>query len=265
MMLLNSKGRMGLAVLVACALICGAATADEKSKDKSGNSKDGKSSRQNQIPEALQKLNLSEKQKDQIRDIEKKYDSRFEDAWKRFDEAHLQIVGAEATLNAAFEDQLNDSQKQKLRDMRKKDAEESKRNDQSASNKSQPERRTALKPESGNSQGKDNSSQPQGIILYEVTISGSPEQMRELGLEGNQQQQCDKVCQQFHSKLRHEWRELHAAHRQLVQIETEKLEQIEKVLTKDQLQDLRQQRSKPEKDSDQGNKSKNSDSNSGKK
>ena len=64
----------------------------------------------------------------------------------------------------------------------------------------------------------------------------------DVDMNDQQRQQCDEACQKFHQKLHQAWSDVSRLHDQLVQLEAEKLQAVEKILNEEQLKKLKNDR-----------------------
>ena len=169
------------------------------------------------VPECLEKLKLSTKQEDQIKGIIHEYDGSLSTVWKQFGERYLQTITLEASLLAAIEDNLTEPQRQHVRDLRRKTA--------------QHEKSVASTVEKPN-QAK---TKPADAVQDELAGVG-------VTLSAEQESMAEKVEEKYRSQLRSLNRDIQGLHTRLLSLEADKLVAIEKVLTKDQLTQLRQNR-----------------------
>jgi hypothetical protein len=229
-----------------------ATAADDKGKVKEGAAKDSNagnkgnsgraksssdSSKDEKLPAALENLNLSSQQRDQVQGIVREYDSDLDSAWQEFSDRYLEAVGMEASMLAAIEENFNDTQRKHIHKQRHKRAMSGK----SASKDDKNEKGT-IKTDAGNvkkATGTAKSNEEKGdddddddVVVEEVVIVG-------VSLTPDQQAAADNVHSKYFDRLRTLDRDIEHLHSRLVALETEKLVKIEKVLTKDQLAQLR--------------------------
>lgn len=173
------------------------------------------------IPECLEKLKLTSQQQDQVKDIIRNYDESLGVVWKQFSERYMQAIGLESSLLAAIEDNLTDAQRQQVRDQRRKTAQHEKviaSTDTKVNQaKTAPNEETA-KPATAAEEG-----------LAAISVS----------LTDEQESAADKVQEKYRNQLRSLNRDIQGLHTRLVSLEADKLVEIEKVLTKEQLTQLR--------------------------
>lgn len=94
--------------------------------------------------------------------------------------------------------------------------------------------------------GRQDHSQVEGVLV----IITAPDTSN-AGLSAQQQQQAQQVSQKYQQTLRQTWRRLHALHHEMVALQSQKLQEIEQVLTEEQMREahqLRQQGPPPEDD-----------------
>jgi hypothetical protein len=169
------------------------------------------------MPGCLHAMQLTSEQQDQIREIVREYDADVDAVWKQFRHGYTQAIQAEALLLCAIEDNLTEAQRKQVRDQRRKVA----RHESSQAGTEGPSLQPTDKPESA--------------IEEELAIIG-------VTLTPEQELAADKIHGQYVSHLRALNRDIEGLHTRLVSLEADKLVAIEKVLTKDQLQQLRETR-----------------------
>lgn len=169
------------------------------------------------IPECLEKLTLSQQQQVQIREIVGNYDTDLVAVWRQFSDRYMETVRLEASLLAAIEDNLTEPQRQQVREQRRKMA----RHEKSLQG-------TDAKPNQA-------TAKPTSAVEEEITIAG-------VSLTPEQEATADKIQEKYLARLRSLNRDIQGLHTRLVSLEADKLVQIEKVLTKDQLVRLRESR-----------------------
>jgi hypothetical protein len=169
------------------------------------------------IPECLEMLKLSQAQQTQAKEIIRKYDMSLDAVWKQFGEKYMQTVRTEVSLLAAIEDNLTESQRTQVRDQRRKVAHAEKALE---STSSKPNQATA-KP-----------ADPAEQEVAGANISLTPEQ----------EAAADKIQQKYVGHLRSLNRDIQGIHTRLVSLEADKLVELEKLLTPEQLAQLREAR-----------------------
>jgi hypothetical protein len=167
------------------------------------------------IPGCLEKLALSEQQQHQIKEIVRDYDADLLSVWKQFGNRYLDTIRTEALLLAAIEDNLTESQRQHVREQRRKTAQHQKAL-----------AGTDVKPNLA-------TGRPASAVEEEITIVG-------VSLTPEQEAAADKLQEKYLSRLRSLNRDIQGLHTRLVSLEADKLVEIENVLTKDQLLQLRE-------------------------
>ena len=168
-----------------------------------------------ELSECLPKLKLSEKQQAQVKEITEKYDAAIKSVWQQFGDRYMQTIALESTLMAAVEDSLTEQQRTKIRQQRRKMAQHEKLG-ASASE----EVKTAA---------------PKAIegVGDELDASG-------VSLTEEQEELADKIQEKYRPRLRSLNRDIQGLHARLLSLEADKLVSIEKVLTKEQLTQLRE-------------------------
>jgi hypothetical protein len=167
------------------------------------------------IPHCLQSLTLSQPQQDQIKGIVSEYDADVTVVWKQFSDRYMETIRTEAALLAAIEDNLTEAQRKQVRDQRRKTAQHQK---VLAGTAEKPNQATA---------------KPASAVEEEIAIVG-------VSLTDEQELAADKLQEKCLSHLRSLNRDIQGLHTRLVSLEADKLVEIEGVLTKDQLVQLRE-------------------------
>ena len=174
-------------------------------------------SQETPIPECLEKLKLSQTQQTKAKEVLHKYDATIDTVWKQFGAKYMETVRTEVSLLAAIEDNLTDSQRTKVREQRRKVA------------------NTEKTQEGTNSKKNAATDKPENAVEQE--LSGA-----DISLTSEQEAAADKIHQQYIGHLRSLNRDIQGIHTRLVSLEADKLVELEKVLTKEQLAQLRQDR-----------------------
>lgn len=174
------------------------------------------------IPECLEKLKLSSRQQDQIREIVSDYDASLTEVWQQFGNRYMQTIKLESSLLAAIEDNLTDGQRLQVRDQRRKTA----RHEKDVA--------------STNTKTNQAATTPKGETNRPATAA--EEELATVTLTDEQEAAADKVQEKYRSQLRSLNRDIQGLHTRLVSLEADKLVEIEKVLTKEQLAQLRTSR-----------------------
>jgi hypothetical protein len=167
------------------------------------------------IPACLAKLDLSEQQGAQIKEIIKDYDQDLTMVWKQFGDRYMDTIQTEALLLTAIEDNLTDVQREQVRSQRRKTAHHQK----------------SL--ESTDDKPNQATSKPASAVEEEIGIVG-------VALTAQQQVATDGLQGKYLGQLRSLNRDIEGLHIQLVSLEADKIVEIEKVLTKEQLLKLRE-------------------------
>jgi len=254
-------------------LVPAAFAADQDSskgdKSKSNQAGGGADSRgKTEIPSFLTDLQLKQDQQDRIKSILQKYDPQIEQTWTRLQESLTESIGMEATLLAAIEDGLTEMQRKHVRKRRQKTIDSS--SDQGTGSKDQSDAtsgdtrnktananadngpkgpRTSAPPansnkgDAGNANANANGNNGNAEPVDELVVIG-------ITLTPEQQTRAGRVHSSYDKRLHALRAETHAMHWKLVALEAEKMTSIEEVLTKDQLQKLRQGREHGPDDSD---------------
>ena len=174
-------------------------------------------SQQVAIPECMEKLNLSPQQQDQVKEIVRDYDADIASVWNQFSIRYRDTIRTETMLLAAIEDNLTDAQRTQVRDQRRKTAQHEK---SLAGTNSKPNQATTV---------------PASAVEESIAIVG-------VSLTAEEEAAADKIQEKYLSRLRSLNRDIEGLHTRLVSLEADKLVEIEKILTKDQLQQLRELR-----------------------
>ncbi len=167
------------------------------------------------IPACLEKLNLTPPQQTKAKEIVRKYDASLDGVWKQFSEKYLETVRTEVALLAAIEDNLTEPQRTQVRAQRRKVAHAEK----------------AL--EGTNSKPNQATDKPDDAA--EEATAG-------VSLTDEQEATADMIHQKYVGHLRSLNRDIQGLHTRLVSLEADKLVELEKVLTKEQLAQLREGR-----------------------
>jgi hypothetical protein len=167
------------------------------------------------IPECLEKLNLSQLQQDQVKEIVRDYDADIASVWNQFGVRYRDTIRMETLLLTAIEDNLTEAQRTQVRGQRRKVAQHEK---SLAATNNKPNRATTV---------------PASAVEESMAIVG-------VSLTPEQEASADKVQERYVSRLRSLNRDIQGLHTRLVSLEADKLVEIEKLLTKDQLEQLRE-------------------------
>lgn len=176
------------------------------------------------LPECLKNLKLSTEQQDQIQEIAHKYDESLGAVWQQFGQRYMQTICMETTLLAAIEDNLTEQQRQQVRDQRRKTAKLEKA---MAATNTKPNQAEVTKDEETT---KPANAAEEGLEAIDVSLTDEQEAV------------ADKIQEKYRAHLRSLNRDIQGLHTRLVSLEADKLVEIEKVLTKEQLTQLRKNR-----------------------
>jgi hypothetical protein len=169
------------------------------------------------VPSCLNKLSLQQQQQDQIKEIVREYDAEIASAWQQFGNLYMNSIRTEVLLLSAIEDNLTEDQRMQVREQRRRTA----RHQKSVAG-------TNTKPNKAQSQ-------PTSAVEQQIDIVG-------VTLTAEQELAADKLQEKYLSHLRSLNRDIEGLHIRLVSLEADKLVEIENVLTKDQLAELRELR-----------------------
>lgn len=172
------------------------------------------------IPSCLEKLKLSQTQRDQILEIVGKCDGEHAAVWKQFSERYMETVGVECMLLSAIEDTLTETQRKQVRGHRHQTA----HNGKSLEG-------TNGKPNQANAK-------PGNAAEEELAVGG-------VTLTTEQEAAADKLQGKYLDRLRSLNRDIEGLHTRLVALEADKFAEVEKILTKEQLTQLREIRQSP--------------------
>jgi hypothetical protein len=167
------------------------------------------------LPQCLKDVALSQQQQDQIKQIVRDYDADVASVWKQFGERYLEAVRTESLLLTAIEDNLTEAQRKHVRDQRRRTAQREK---SLASTDVKPNQATA---------------NPANAVEEVITIVG-------VTLTAEQEAAADQVQEKYLSHLRSLNRDILGLHTRLVSLEADKIVELENVLNKDQLEQLRE-------------------------
>lgn len=187
--------------------------AESNRKPKATRAKSG-AEEETAIPCVLDKLELSSQQQNDVKEIVRKYDAELLSVWKQFSDRYLETVAMEASMLAAIEDNLNEAQRKHVRDKRSKAA----RADASEKN--------------ATGKSKTAAAEQSDVVEEELLIIG-------VSLTPEQEASADTIHSNYFSQMRALKRDMQELHNRLVSLEAEKIVQIEKKLTEEQLKQLR--------------------------
>lgn len=169
------------------------------------------------MPECLEKLKLSKEQQAQAQEIVQKYDAKLDTVWKLFGEKYMETIRLEVALLSAVEDNLTESQRTIVRAERRRVAH-------------------AEKVMEG-TKTKVNQATEEPASPAEQAVAGAG-----IVLTPEQEDAADKVHEKYTGHLRSLNRDIQGIHNRLVSLEADKFVELEKLLTKEQLAQLREHR-----------------------
>lgn len=171
------------------------------------------------IPECMEKLKLTEEQQVKAKEIISSYDEKLDTVWKQFGSKYMATIRTECLLLAAIEDGLTEPQRTAVHAQRRQIA-------------------LAEKGLEGTNT-KTNQAKDKPADAVEQVVDGNG-----VTLTAEQEAAADVVQQNYASHLRSLNRDIEGLHNRLVSLEADKLVELEKVLTKNQLTQLRESRQK---------------------
>ncbi len=169
------------------------------------------------IPECMEKLKLSDEQQSKAKEIIASYDQKLDVVWKQFSAKYMATIRTECLLLAAVEDGLTETQRTAVHAQRRQVAHAEK----------------ALE----GTNAKTNQSTEKPADAVEQVVEGAG-----ITLTPEQETAAEKIQQNYASHLRSLNRDIEGLHNRLVSLEADKLVELEKVLTKAQLAELRDSR-----------------------
>lgn len=210
----------GSVLAVAGALTLSAALAQDsaqngKPTNKGASAPAQASSEQVALPTCLAVLDLSPEQRGKIQEIIRDYDADVASVWKQFSDRYMEALRTEALLLCAIEDNLTEAQRRQVRDQRRRVAQREK---SLAGTKGKPNRATE---------------KPESAVEEQLAIVG-------VSLTPEQESAADKIQEGYLSRLGSLNRDIEGFHTRLLSLEADKFVEVEKILTKDQLQQLRE-------------------------
>ena len=176
------------------------------------------------IPECFEVLKLSPQQHQQITQIIHNYDGSVAVVWQQFGDRYMQTIRMESSMLAAIEDSLTDAQRKQVRDLRRKTA----KHEQATAS-------TETKPNQAEAKPNEDTTKPPTTAEAGLAAVG-------VSLTDEQEAAADKVQEKYRAPLRSLNRDIEGLHTRLVSLEADKLVEIEKVLTKEQIAQLRMHR-----------------------
>ena len=169
------------------------------------------------IPECMEKLKLTEEQQTKVKEIIGSYDHKLDAVWQQFSVKYMATIRTECMLLAAVEDGLTEAQRTAVHAQRRQVAHAEK----------------AL--EGTNATVNQSTEKPADAVEQVVEGAG-------ITLTPEQETAAEKIQQNYASHLRSLNRDIAGLHNRLVSLEADKLVELEKVLTKAQMAQLRESR-----------------------
>ncbi len=200
------------------------AETDSKTTAKAPANRDKDEADRGAMPECLTKLKLSAQQQEQVHGIIQEYDESIAVVWKQFSGRYMQAITMETALLAAIEDGLTEPQREQVRDQRRKTA----KHERAMAATSTKVNQAAVK--STEETTKPATTADEGLASLGVSLTDE------------QEAAADQVQEKYRTQLRSLNRDIQGLHTRLVSLEADKFVEIEKVLTKEQLVQLRQHR-----------------------
>jgi hypothetical protein len=163
-------------------------------------------------PDILKNLKLSSDQQTKINDIIKKYDDECGSTWKEFSDSYQRAIRMEASMLAAIEEHFTDTQRKRVREQRRR-----------TGHHKHHDGKTTLKttPEESSNEAQDE------IVIIGITLTPQ------------QEENAQHVRRHFFDRLNSLNQDIDRLHAKMISLETEKLVEIEDVLTKEQREQLR--------------------------
>ncbi len=187
------------------------------------------------LPDFLTKLNLSDQQEQQIKQIIQKHNQKLEKVLGEFQQVHWQIVQFEASLSAANA-VMGHEQKGKQESQPGNGEPASK---EAASDSKQAKKaRKADKAKARRSKGK--AGIDINILGMRIAVLGPDGVVQEIDIEGNMPRQAAKneLVAAHAKELKMLWAKAHELHAQMVRIEADRMVAVESQLTEKQLAQL---------------------------
>lgn len=193
------------------------AETESKSKPSRASDADQAESEEAVIPECLHALNLSQEQQEKITEIVRDYESDVGSVWQQFSGRYRQAIATEASLLAAIEDNLTEAQRKQVHEQRRKTAQHEKRLQGTASTNNKA------------------TAKPASAVEEAIAVVG-------VSLTPDQETVADNIQAKYMGRLRSLNRDVQGLHTRLVSLEADKVVEMEKILTKEQLTQLRESR-----------------------
>jgi hypothetical protein len=183
------------------------------------------------LPSCLSKLKLTDEQKTKAKEVVQKYDDKIDKVMKHFSEKYLETVETEAALLTSVEDILSEQQRENIRNERRKAAHSDKDTDKTDAAKSDDKSKAV-----SSNDTKPGKSAVVVEEIDEITFANG------ITLTVDQEVIADRITTKHMAHLRALHRRVHSIHNRLIALETDKIVELEKLLTKEQLSQLRQDR-----------------------
>ena len=183
------------------------------------------------LPSCLTKLKLTDDQKSKAKEVVQKYDDKIDKVMKHFSHKYLETVETEAALLTSVEEILSEHQRENIRNERRKAAHSDNDTDKADSTKTDEKSQATTI-----NDAKSNKSPVIAEEIDEITFSNG------VKLTVDQEVIADRITNRHMAHLRALHRRIHMIHNRLIALETDKLVELEKLLTKEQLSQLRQDR-----------------------
>jgi hypothetical protein len=193
--------------------------------------KDSDDAKKSDLPSCLSKLKLTDDQKTKAKEVVQKYDDKIDKVMKHFSAKYLETVETEAALLTSVEDILSEQQRENIRNERRKAAHSDKDTDKSDAAKSDDKSKAVASNDT-------KSGKPAVVVeeIDEITFNNG------ITLTVDQEVIADRITTKHMAHLRALHRRVHSIHNRLIALETDKIVELEKLLTKEQLSQLRQDR-----------------------
>ena len=209
------------------------------------------------VPEFLTKLNLTAQQEQQIREVMRTHNQKVEEAWAEFNQLHWQIVEFEAGLAAAnalaghdhaahHEGAAQTPAQTPQRERQPVPPRQTSPQERGATERQAGQPARNFQPERERTENREASDpsaeeQPQiHIVGMRISLLEPNGVVRQVELEGNaprHEAECE-ICAAHAKQLKTLWGKAHKLHRDLVNIESERMIAIESKLTEQQLKQL---------------------------
>ncbi len=200
------------------------------------------------MPGCIESLKLTDKQKQQAKEIAERYEQSIEAAWVQFKHKYREAIRTEALFITAVEDNLKPEQLKRMRDERRKmahhhaeatkhegDHQSDAKSDKASEDKAQADAKSGDKSDkaaAAREEKRGDSTRPQ-VQVVDVDF---------LELSEEQESAAEEINDSYHPRLRHLSREIERLHVQLIALEADELAELESVLTPEQMNELKEGR-----------------------